>query len=414
MANRRVVVTGIGAITPVGNNANDFWNSIKEGKCGIDEIKNFDTSDFKVKLAAEVKNFNALDYLDRKESRRMDKFCQFAMIAANEAVKDSKIDEADIDTERFGVIVGSGIGGITTIEEQHKKLMEKGPGRISPFFIPMIISNMAAGNIAIKHGAKGICSTVVTACATGTHAVGEAFHNIRNGLSDVIIAGGTEASITPLAVAGFTSLTALSTNSDPNRASIPFDKERDGFVMGEGAGILILESLEHAQERNAKIYAEIVGYGATGDAYHMTSPAPGGEGAARAIKIAMQDADIKPEEISYINAHGTSTPYNDKFETAAIKSVFGDKAYDIPVSSTKSMTGHLLGAAGAIEAIICAKSLQESYIPATIGYKVSDEECNLDYVPNEGREQKLQYAMSNSLGFGGHNATIVLKKWDAR
>lgn len=410
----RVVITGIGAITPIGNDAKCFWNSVKQGKCGVDKITAFDTTEFKVKLAAEVKDFNVSDYMDKREARRMDKFCQFAIVAADEAIKNSGLNLETIDNERFGVIVGSGIGGISTIEEQHKKLLEKGPGRISPFFIPMIISNMAAGNIAIKFGAKGICTSIVTACATGTHAIGEAFHNIRSGISDVIIAGGTEASIAPLALAGFTSLTALSTSGDPLRASIPFDKERDGFVMGEGSGILILESLEHAQKRGAKIYAEVVGYGATCDAYHMTSPAPNGEGGARAMKLAILDAGIKEEEISYINAHGTSTPYNDKFETAAIKSVFGDMANNIPVSSTKSMTGHLLGAAGAIEAIICAKALEEGFVPATIGYKVPDEECDLDCVPNVGREQELKYAMSNSLGFGGHNSTIVLKKWDER
>ncbi len=410
----RVVITGMGSITPVGNDVNTFWNSIKDGKCGIDKITAFDASDYKVELAAEVKDFDVTKYIDKREARRLDKFSQFAMVATDEAMKDAGLNEGSFNNERFGVIVGSGIGGIATIEEQHKKLMEKGPGRISPFFIPMIISNMAAGNIAIKYGAKGICTTVVTACATGTNAIGDAFHNIRNGISDVIIAGGAEASITPLSMAGFISLTALSTSSDPNRASIPFDKERDGFVMGEGAGIVIVESLEHALKRNAKIYAEITGYGSTCDAYHITSPSPNGEGGARAMKLAIDDSGIKEEEISYINAHGTSTPYNDKFETAAIKTVFGDTAYKIPVSSTKSMTGHLLGAAGAIEAIICAKALEEGFLPPTVGYKVPDEECDLDYVPNVGRSAELKYAMSNSLGFGGHNATIVLKKWDER
>lgn len=410
----RVVITGMGAITPIGNDVNTFWNGIKEGKCGIDNITSFDTSEYKVKLAAEVKDFDVTEHMSKREARRIDKFSQFAMVAAEEAMKDSGLNEENIDSERFGVLVGSGIGGISTIEAQHKKLIEKGPNRVSPFFIPMIISNMAAGNIAIKYGAKGICSTIVTACATGTHAVGEAFHNIRNGISDVIIAGGTEASITPLSVAGFTSLTALSTKKDPKRASIPFDKERDGFVMGEGAGILILESLEHALNRNAKIYAEITGYGATCDAYHITSPAPNGEGGARAMKMAIEDSGITPEEISYINAHGTSTHYNDKFETAAIKTVLKDNAYKVPVSSTKGMTGHLLGATGAVEAIVCVKSLEEGFVPATIGYEVPDEECDLDCVPNEGRNQELKYAMSNSLGFGGHNSTIILKKWDER
>ncbi|KOA19053.1 3-oxoacyl-[acyl-carrier-protein] synthase 2 [Clostridium homopropionicum DSM 5847] len=410
----RVVITGIGAVTPIGNDVNTFWNSVKEGKCGIDKITLFDASEYKVKIAAEVKDFDANKLMDKREARRMDKFSQFAMVAAEEAVKDSGLDLNAIDQERFGVIVGSGIGGIATIEEQHIKLLEKGPNRITPFFIPMIISNMAAGNVAIKFGAKGICLSLTTACATGTHAVGEAFHNIRSGSSDIIIAGGAEASITPLSLAGFMSLTALSTSEDPARASIPFDKDRDGFVMGEGSGILVLESLEHALKRNAKIYAEVVGYGATCDAYHMTSPAPDGEGGARAMKQAINDAGIEPSEVSYINAHGTSTPYNDKFETAAIKTVFGEAAYKIPVSSTKSMTGHLLGAAGAIEAIICAKSASEGFVPATIGYKIPDEECDLDYVPNKGREQEVKYAMSNSLGFGGHNSTILLKKWDER
>lgn len=410
----RVVITGMGAITPIGNNVDTFWNNIKYGKCGIDNITYFDTTDFKIKLAAEVKDFHPEEYLDRKEVRRLDKFCQFALIAAEEAVKNSGLDVNGINSERFGVIVGSGVGGIQTIEEQHKKMLDKGPNRVSPFFIPMIISNMAAGNIAIKYGAKGTCSTIVTACATGTHAIGEAFHNIRNGLSDIMIAGGCEASITPLAVAGFTSLTALSNSEDPKRASIPFDKERSGFVMGEGAGIVILESLEHALERNAKIYGEIVGYGATCDAYHITSPAPNGEGGARAMRLALEDGNVSISDVSYINAHGTSTPYNDKFETAAIKSVFKEGSYNIPVSSTKSMTGHLLGAAGAIEAIVCTKALEDGFIPATIGYKVKDEECDLDYVPNEGREAELEYAMSNSLGFGGHNSTIVLKKWSEK
>ncbi|CAG7839041.1 beta-ketoacyl-ACP synthase II [Clostridium haemolyticum] len=408
----RVVITGIGAITPIGNDVNTFWNSIKDGKCGIDKITAFDTTNYKAKLAAEVKDFEVTNYIDKREARRLDKFCHFALAAADEAMRDSGLNEDNVDKERMGVIVGSGVGGIATIEEQHNKLLQKGPNRVTPFFIPMIISNMAAGNIAIKFGAKGICTNIVTACATGTHAIGEAFHNIRNGISDVIIAGGAEASITPLAVAGFTSLTALSTSEDKERASIPFDKERHGFVMGEGSGIVVLESLENALKRNAKIYAEVVGYGATCDAYHITSPSPNGEGGARAMEIAIKDAEIEKKEISYINAHGTSTPYNDKFETAAIKTVFGENAYKIPVSSTKSMTGHLLGAAGAIEAIVCTKSVQEGFIPATIGYKVPDEECDLDYVPNKGRSADLKYVMSNSLGFGGHNSTIILKKWN--
>lgn len=408
---KRVVITGMGAITPVGNDVESFWKGIKEGKCGIDFIKSFDITDFKAKLAAEVKDFNPEEHLDRRAAKRMDRFSQFAMVAAKEAVKDSALDLETIEKERFGVMVGSGIGGLGTIEEQHKKLLEKGPGRVSPMLIPMIISNMAAGNIAIEFGAKGICTTVVTACATATNAIGEAFHMLQNGIADVMIAGGAEASITPLAIAGFTSMTALSTSNDPKRASIPFDKDRDGFVMGEGAGIVILETLEHAEKRGAKIYAEMVGYGATCDAYHMTAPAPDGEGGARAMKLAIEEAGIKNEQVSYINAHGTSTLYNDKFETAAIKSVFGEYAYKVPVSSTKSMTGHLLGAAGAVEAVVCVKALTDKFLPPTIGYSNPDPECDLDYIPNSGRQAEVEYVMSNSLGFGGHNATIILKAW---
>lgn len=410
----RVVITGMGAVTPIGNDVNNFWNNIKEGTCGIDVIKSFDITNFKCKLAAEVKDFDVTVALDKREARKMDKYCQYAMVAAEEAVKNSGLDMQAIDSERLAVIVGSGIGGIGTIEQEHKKLMEKGPNRVTPYLIPMIIGNMAAGNIAIKYGAKGMCTSVVTACATGTNAIGDAFHMIQDGRADIIIAGGAEASITPIALAGFVSLTALSKSEDPLRASIPFDKERDGFIMGDGAGIVILESLDHAEKRNAKIYAEMKGYGSTCDAYHITSPSPDGEGAARSMVMALKDGDIKAEEVSYINAHGTSTPYNDKFETVAIKSAFGEYAYKIPVSSTKSMTGHLLGAAGAIEAIVCVKALEEGFVPATIGYKVPDEDCDLDIVPNIGRKQQLKYAMSNSLGFGGHNATIILKKWDGR
>ncbi|WP_138205280.1 beta-ketoacyl-ACP synthase II [Haloimpatiens lingqiaonensis] len=411
---RAVVVTGVGAITPVGNDVDTFWNNIKNGVSGIDFIKGFDASNQKVKVAAEVKDFNPNDYMDRREAKRMDRYCQLAMVAAEEAVKDAALDLEKIEKERFGVLVGSGVGGILTLEAEHKKLLEKGPSRVSPFMIPMLIGNMAAGNIAIKFGAKGLCTTVVTACATGTNAIGDAFRLIEHGYADIVIAGGSEGSITPLTVAGFASLTALSKSEDPKRASIPFDKERDGFVIGEGAGIVVLESLEHAKKRGARIYAEIKGYSMTCDAYHITSPAPDGEGGARAMRLALEDAGIKEEDIDYINAHGTSTPYNDKFETAAIKSVFGDNAYKIPVSSTKSMTGHLLGAAGAVEVIICAKALQEGFIPPTIGYQVKDEECDLDYVPNVGRKEDITYALSNSLGFGGHNATIILKKWDDR
>jgi 3-oxoacyl-[acyl-carrier-protein] synthase II len=410
--NRRVVITGMGAITPIGNNVEEFFNNVKAGKCGIDFIDVFDTEAYSVKLAAEVKNFDPKNYMDTKEARRMDRFSQFAMAAAKEAVEDSGIDINKINSERFGVIVGSGIGGLENIEKEVKTLNEKGPKRVNPLFIPMIITNMAAGNIAIKFGAKGICTNVVTACATGTHSIGEAFRSIKHGYSDVILAGGTEGSITPLAVAGFSALTALSNSKNPVRASIPFDKERDGFVLGEGAGILVVEEYEHAKARGAKIYAEIVGYGATCDAYHITSPAPGGEGGARAMLLAMEEAGITSKDVSYINAHGTSTPTNDRLETAAIKQALGEDAYKVPVSSTKSMIGHLLGAAGAVEAVICVKAIQDNFIPATIGLTVSDEECDLDYVPGTGRNAKISYAMSNSLGFGGHNATIVFKNME--
>lgn len=409
--NNRVVITGMGAITPIGNNIEEFWSNSKKGLCGIDFIKAFDTTDFKVKIASEVKDFNPEEYMDKKEAKRMDRFSQFAMAAAKEAVESSALDLGVIDKDRLGVLVGSGIGGFSTFEKEHEKLLSRGPGRVSPMLIPMLISNMAAGNIAIKYGAHGLCSTVVTACATGTNAIGEAFRVIKHGYLDAVICGGAEASITPLAVAGFTSLTALSTSKDVNRASLPFDKERDGFVMGEGSGIVILESLDHALKRGAKIYGEVVGYGATCDAYHMTSPDPEGEGATKAMELAIKEAGISKEEISYINAHGTGTPYNDKFETKAIKNLLGPKAYEVPISSTKSMTGHLLGAAGAIEAIVCTKALEEGFIPPTIGYKVKDEDCDLDYVPNLGRKAELKYAISNSLGFGGHNASIIIKKW---
>lgn len=408
---RRVVVTGMGAITPVGNNVDTFWNNIKNGVCGIDFIKAFDTENFKAKLAAEVKDFNPEETIEKREAKRMDKYCQFAVAAAVEAVKDADLNLETMEKEKFGVVVGSGIGGIATVEKQQEILLEKGPNKVHPLFIPMIISNMAAGNIAIRFGAKGVCTTIVTACATGTNCIGEAYRMIQHGSADVILAGGAEASITPLSIAGFISLTALSKSTDPKRASIPFDKERGGFVMGEGAGILVLESLEHALARNAKIYGEVVGYSATCDAYHITSPGPGGEGAARAMKAAIEEAGIKVEEISYINAHGTGTDANDKLETEAIKSVFGSYAKKVPISSTKSMTGHLLGAAGAVEAVVAIKSMVDGFIPPTIGYEVCDEECDLDYVPNKGRECEVNYAMSNSLGFGGHNGVILFKKW---
>lgn len=406
---RRVVVTGMGAITPIGNNVEDFFQNIQAGKCGIDFINTFDTEGYSVKLAAQVKDFDPKNFMDSKEARRMDRFTQLAVAAAREAFQDSEIDIEKINRERFGVIVGSGIGALDDIEKETNHLRDKGPKRVNPLFIPMTITNMAAGNIAIQFGAKGVCTNVVTACATGGHSIGEAFRSIKHGYSDIILAGGTEGAITPLSVAGFAALTALSTSTDPLRASIPFDKERDGFVIGEGAGILMLEEYEHAKARGAKIYAEVVGYGATCDAYHITAPSPDGEGGARAMKLAMQEANITPKEIDYINTHGTSTPVNDRVETLAIKLAMGEEAYRVPSSSTKSMIGHLLGAAGAVEAIICIEAMRNSFIPATIGLKVPDEECDLDYVPNVGRKARLTYTMSNSLGFGGHNATLIFK-----
>ena len=407
---RRVVITGLGAITPIGNNVEEFWKGIKEGKCGIDEITEFDASNFKVKLAGEVKGFNAEEHFEKREAKRMDRFSQFAVVAAREAWKDSGLDKEKEDMSRVGVIVGSGIGGLGTIEKDNRSLVEKGPDRVSPMYIPMAIGNMAAGNVTIDLGAKGESISMVTACASGTHCIGESFRMIKHGYQDIVIAGGTEASVTPSGIAGFTNIKALTQTTDKNRASIPFDKERSGFVMGEGAGIVILEEYEHAKARGAKIYAEIVGYGATSDAYHITSPAPGGEGGARAMKIAMEEADVNPEEITYINAHGTSTHLNDSGETAAVKTAFGDAAKKVMMSSTKGNTGHLLGAAGGVEAVICAKAVQDNFVPPTINYKVPDEECDLDIVPNEGRNVEVKYAMSNSLGFGGHNATILLKK----
>ena len=410
---RRVVITGLGAITPIGNNAKDFWEGIKNGKCGIDNITQFDTTNFKVKLAAEVKNYNPEDYFDRREAKRLDKFSQYAMIAAREAWEDSGLDKEKENMEQVGVIIGSGIGGIQTIETEHAKCMERGPERVSPMYIPMGISNMATGNVAIDLGAKGESIAMVTACASGTHCIGESFRMIKHGYQDVVLAGGTEAGITPLGIAGFANIKALTKTDDKNRASIPFDKERSGFVMGEGAGVIVLEELEHALARGARIYAEIVGYGATSDAYHITSPAPGGEGGARAMKIAMKEGNVNPEEITYINAHGTSTHLNDSCETQAVKTVLGESAAKkVMMSSTKGHTGHLLGAAGGVEAIVCAKAIQEGFVPATINYKVPDEECDLDVVPNEGRAVDVKYAMSNSLGFGGHNSTLLLKKFE--
>lgn len=407
----RVVITGVGVVSPLGNTEETFWNNLKEGVCGIGPITKFELIEgYDVTLAAEVKEFDINKHIDRKEARRLDIFSQYAVYAAKEALVNANINMEQEDATKVGVILGSGIGGLGTIETEMKKLFDRGPKRVSPLFIPMVISNMGAGNVAIHTGAKGICTSMVTACASGTHCIGEAFRALQRGDNQVILAGGSEATITPMGIASFQSLTALSTSKDPKRASIPFDKERSGFVMGEGAGIVVMETLEHAIKRGARILAEVVGYGATGDAYHITSPDPEGEGAARAMEEAIKEAGITPSQVGYINAHGTSTEYNDKFETLAIKKVFG-KDTKVPVSSTKSMTGHLLGAAGAIEAIAIAKALEEGFIPPTIGYTVPDEECDLDYVPNVGRKAEIEYALSNSLGFGGHNGTILFKKW---
>lgn len=409
---KRVVVTGLGAITPIGNNVDDFWKGIKEGKCGIDEITLFDNTNFKVKLAAEVKEYNPEDYFDKKAAKRLDRFSQFAIIAAKAAMKDSGITPENTNMERVGVVVSSGIGGLSTIEEQSKNMIEKGPDRVSPMYIPMAICNMASGNIAIELGAKGESFSMITACASATHSIGESYRIIKHGYQDAIIVGGTEASITPTGIAGFMNIKALSQSTDKLRASIPFDKERSGFVMGEGSGIIILEELEHAQKRGAKIYAEIVGYGATSDAYHITSPSPNGEGGARAMQNAIKDAQIDPKEITYINAHGTSTHLNELCETKAVKTALGEASKHVMISSTKGHTGHLLGAAGGVEAIVCVKAIEEGFVPATIGYKQKDEECDLDIVPNKGRNVQINYAMSNSLGFGGHNSSIIFKKYE--
>lgn len=406
---RRVVVTGMGAITPIGNTVKSMWQGIKERKCGIDNITLFDASSFKVKLAAEVKNYNPEEYLSRRDAKRMDRFSQFAVIAAKEALEDSKLDMENEDTSRVGVFVSSGIGGLNTIEKDNKNYVEKGADRVSPMYIPMAITNMAAGNVSIAIGAKGESCSIVTACASGTHSIGEAYRTIKHGYQDVMFAGGTEGSITPTGVAGFMNLKALTQSEDKLRASIPFDAERSGFVMGEGAGVLVLEEYEHAIKRGAHIYAELVGYSATSDAYHITSPAPHGVGAAKAMTNAMEEANIKPEQVTYINAHGTSTPLNDSCETEAVKAAFEEASKKVKMSSTKGNTGHLLGAAGAVEAIICIKAMEDSFIPPTIGYKVPDEACDLDIVPNEGRKERIEYAMSNSLGFGGHNSSIIFK-----
>ena len=406
----RVVVTGIGAVTPIGNDAKTTWKGMKSGKNGIGFITRFDTEEFKVKVAAEVKDFDPTLYLEKKEIRKTDLYTQYALAAASQAVEDSGII-GTVEPERLGVYVGSGIGGMTTFVENCKKLFDGGPKKVSPFFIPSMIANIAAGTIAIKHNAQGPSMCVVTACATSTHTIGEAFHAIRYGYADAMIAGGAEATLNELAIAGFTSCMALSTINDPQRASIPFDKRRDGFVLGEGSGILILEEYEHAKARNAKIYAEIVGYGNTDDAYHITAPHPEGKGASNAIRLALEEAGFHKETDSlYLNAHGTSTELNDKGETMAIKKALGDKAYDIYISSTKSMTGHMLGAAGAVEAIASVMALKEGVIPPTIGYQEPDPECDLNYVPNQAIEVKVGFAASTSLGFGGHNGCLVFKR----
>ena len=409
MEKRRVVVTGLGTVNPTGNTVEESWKGIREGKVGIGEITAFDSSAFSVHLAGEVKEFHPETVFDKRELKHMARFTQFAMIAAEEAMLDSGIS-GTLPPEEMGVIVSSGIGGLKTIEEEHTKGEQKGFERVSPFFIPMSISNMAAGEIAIRHKLKGLCICPVTACAGGSNAVGDAFHRIRDGYETAMLCGGTEAAISELGIGGFATMKALSPATEVSRASIPFDKERSGFVMGEGAGILILEEREHALKRGAKIYAEIVGYGANCDAYHITSPAPGGEGAAACMELALKDAGVTASEIDYINAHGTSTHLNDLGETAAVKTVFKDRAYSVPISSTKSMTGHLLGAAGAVEAIFSVLALRDGFIPGTMNYQVKDEELDLDYVLNKGREKELRYTMSNSLGFGGHNACLVFKK----
>ena len=408
---RRVVITGLGTVNPTGNTVAESWDNIKSGKCGIGAITHFDTENFTVKLAGEVKNFDPSALIDRREQKHLSRFTQFALVAAEEAITQSGIKESkEYDPSRIGVIISSGIGALDTIESEHTKAENHGFERVSPFFIPMTISNMAAANVAIRNGFKGMCTCPVTACAGGSNAIGDAFHRVRDGYEDVMVAGGTEACISPLGIGGFSSMRALNHSEDPNRASIPFDSERSGFVMGEGAGILIMEEYEHAVRRGAKIIAEIVGYGANCDAFHITSPNPEGEGGADCMRLAIKDAGIDPENISYINAHGTSTHLNDSCETKAIKAVFGDNAYNIPVSSTKSMTGHLLGAAGGVEAVFCVKAIEEGFIPATINYRSPDPECDLDIVPNEGRNAELKYALSNSLGFGGHNACLIFAK----
>ncbi len=410
---RRVVVTGLGALTPTGLTVKDFWQSCKDGVCGIEEITYFDTADYKAKLAAQLKGFDAKNYMDAKAAKRMEEFSQYAVAAAKEALEDAALDLEKEDRFRIGVSVGSGIGSLQSVERECKKLFERGPSRVAPLLVPMMISNMAAGNVAIQFGLMGKNINVVTACATGTHSIGEAFRSIRYGEAEVMLAGGSEASITPIGVAGFSALTALNTTTDKTRASIPFDKDRNGFVMGEGAGILVLEELEHAKARNARIYAELVGYGSTCDAYHITSPMESGEGAAKAMQYAMEDAGLQPEDLDYVNAHGTSTHHNDLFETKAIKLALGEHAYKVKINSTKSMVGHLLGAAGGVEAIACVKSIEENYVHQTVGLEQEDPECDLDYCKGSGVQMEVRAAISNSLGFGGHNASLIFKKYEA-
>lgn len=410
MTKRRVVVTGIGAVTPLGNDIETTWSSIKEGKSGVGMLTRLDANQFAAKVAAEVKDFDIEKYIERKEARKMDRFTHYALAASIMAVEDANLTITEEIGLRTGVWIGSGIGGMETYENQFRTFLEKGARRVSPFFVPMMIPDMAAGQVSIHFGAKAINSCSVTACASGTNSIGDAFKVIERGDADVMITGGAESPITHMSVAGFCSSTALSLNTDPQTASRPFDANRDGFVIGEGAGIIILEEYEHAVARGAKIYAEIIGYGSTGDAHHITAPAPGGEGAARAMQQALEDADVQPEQVGYINAHGTSTPYNDQFETMAVKSVFAEHAYNLAMSSTKSMTGHLLGAAGGVEAIFTVLALKEGILPPTINLETPDPECDLDYVPNVARSANLEYAMSNSLGFGGHNASILFKK----
>ena len=411
---RRVVVTGLGAVTPIGNTVEEFWSGIKEGKVGIGEITRFDTADYKVKLAAEVKGFNAKERMDAKSAKRMEPFAQYAVAAAKEAYEDSGLDIEKEDPFRAGVIVGSGIGSLETVEREYTKIQTKGPGKVHPLMVPLMISNMAAGNISIQLGFKGKCTNVVTACASGTNSIGDAFRAIQYDDADIMIAGGCESCICPTGVAGFTALTALSTSADPKRASIPFDRARDGFVLGEGAGVVVLEELEHAKARGAKIYAEVAGYGATGDAYHITSPAEDGSGAAKAMTLAIGEGGIEPSQVDYINAHGTSTHHNDLFETRAIHLALGDAAKDVVVNSTKSMIGHLLGAAGGVEFIVCAKSIQDGFIHQTVGTKdIDPEECDLNYAAGAPVTKEVRCVLTNSLGFGGHNATLLLKKYEA-